>query len=237
LKKILLPLILVSTLFAIPADVEIYSSPNGGCQQTIVNAIADADSAVDVAMYTFTEGEIAKALISAKERGVQVRVVVNGENVNGTYSKATFLANAGIPVKYETKSGLMHDKFAVIDGQGVITGSFNWTANAEASNCENLLVILSPTIALKYGAEFEEIWTMATTYASTGTTSSQSSSISSSSAPVPVQQQSNDYTVYITRTGSKYHSYGCSYLRSSCIPIARSKAIARGYGPCSRCNP
>jgi micrococcal nuclease len=46
-----------------------------------------------------------------------------------------------------------------------------------------------------------------------------------------------DVTVYITRTGAKYHSAGCSYLRKSSIPISLKDAVARGYTPCSRCNP
>jgi micrococcal nuclease len=48
---------------------------------------------------------------------------------------------------------------------------------------------------------------------------------------------SGDVTVYITRTGKKYHSYGCRYLRQSCIPIKLSDAIAQGYEPCSVCGP
>lgn len=48
---------------------------------------------------------------------------------------------------------------------------------------------------------------------------------------------SNSYTVYITATGSKYHSYGCSYLRSSCYAIDINDAVAQGYTACSRCNP
>ncbi len=48
---------------------------------------------------------------------------------------------------------------------------------------------------------------------------------------------SGSYTVYITKSGDKYHSSGCSYLRSSKIPIDKDDAEARGYEPCSRCNP
>ena len=44
-------------------------------------------------------------------------------------------------------------------------------------------------------------------------------------------------TVYITRTGSKYHSDGCRYLSRSCIPIALSEAKSEGYSPCSVCDP
>ena len=44
-------------------------------------------------------------------------------------------------------------------------------------------------------------------------------------------------TVYITRTGKKYHRGQCSYLRKSKIPIMLKEAKAQGYGPCSRCSP
>ncbi len=44
-------------------------------------------------------------------------------------------------------------------------------------------------------------------------------------------------TVYITKTGSKYHSGDCSNLRKSSIPISLKDAIDRGYSACSRCKP
>lgn len=55
-------------------------------------------------------------------------------------------------------------------------------------------------------------------------------------APLPTYDTQN-ITVYITRTGHKYHRYGCRYLRQSCIAIDRSSAISQGYGPCSVCSP
>nr|WP_315022511.1 hypothetical protein [uncultured Aminipila sp.] len=51
------------------------------------------------------------------------------------------------------------------------------------------------------------------------------------------QSQSNEYTVYITETGSKYHRDGCRYLKQSQISISKSNAINQGYTPCSICNP
>ena len=54
---------------------------------------------------------------------------------------------------------------------------------------------------------------------------------------VPKPQPNTSGTVYITRTGTKYHRLGCRYLSKSCIPISRSAAIAEGYTPCSVCNP
>ncbi|MBN7772363.1 hypothetical protein [Clostridium aminobutyricum] len=51
------------------------------------------------------------------------------------------------------------------------------------------------------------------------------------------QTQTNEYTVYITRTGEKYHRSGCRYLKQSQISISKSDAINQGYTPCSVCNP
>ena len=62
------------------------------------------------------------------------------------------------------------------------------------------------------------------------TESETSASQSSEDAP------SKDMSVYVTRTGKKYHSGGCSSLRRSKIPISLTEAKQR-YGPCSRCNP
>jgi methylphosphotriester-DNA--protein-cysteine methyltransferase len=48
--------------------------------------------------------------------------------------------------------------------------------------------------------------------------------------------QTKDCTVYVTRTGARYHRAGCSSLRKSAIPMTRSEAIKRGYAPCKRCG-
>jgi len=227
MKKVAFLTVLSIALFAIPVNVEIYFSPNGGCQQAVIDATNQAGGKIDVAMYIFTEGDIAKALIAAKDRGVQVRVVLDGGNVNSTYSKAKFLANNDIPVKYETEAGLLHNKFAVIDDSITLTGSFNWTANAETRNHENLLVITSKSLAAKYEAVFAALWLA----------SSALGSASSSSTINQVAPSQDAETVYITSTGAKYHRAGCRYLSRSCIPISKAEAIRRGYTPCSVCNP
>jgi micrococcal nuclease len=51
------------------------------------------------------------------------------------------------------------------------------------------------------------------------------------------QAQTKEITVYITKTGNKYHRAGCKYLKKSCIPISLEEAKAKGYAPCSVCNP
>ena len=51
------------------------------------------------------------------------------------------------------------------------------------------------------------------------------------------QAQKQEQTVYITKTGKKYHRAGCRYLSHSKIPISLKEAKANGYTPCSVCRP
>ena len=67
--------------------------------------------------------------------------------------------------------------------------------------------------------------------------SSSSSTAVSSSATVQESAPSTSYTVYITKTGEKYHRDGCRYLKKSQIAIDKDDAVAQGYTPCSVCNP
>ena len=60
---------------------------------------------------------------------------------------------------------------------------------------------------------------------------------SQTSTPVTQSQVTNSYTVYVTKTGEKYHRESCSYLRQSKIAMDKGDAIAQGYTACSRCNP
>jgi len=219
MKRFAVVSLIAVALLAVPADVEVYFSPSGGCQQAVVETVNKAASEIDVAIYIFTNPDIAEALVAAKDRGVKVRVLLDGDNVDMDYSKAESLVDNGISVRHETGAGLMHNKFAVVDDSIVLTGSFNWTRSAEGANDENLLKIVSPELAAQYAEEFSELWALAAVFAP---------------APTPPPQTE---TVYITRTGSKYHRAGCGYLHSSCIPISKAEAIRRGYTPCSRCNP
>ena len=67
--------------------------------------------------------------------------------------------------------------------------------------------------------------------------SNSSSTAATSSETVQEAPTSTSYTVYITKTGEKYHRDGCRYLKKSQIAIDKNDAVARGYTPCSVCNP
>ena len=71
-------------------------------------------------------------------------------------SSATFLSNQGIPTKIDTQHAIAHNKVMVIDGETVITGSFNFTKAAEENNAENLLIIHDKKLAERYIKNWQE---------------------------------------------------------------------------------
>ena len=137
-------------------------SPGAGDQTAealVLEMISSAKHSIHLAAYSFTSKPIAEALRDASRRGVTVMVVLDKSNKTAKYSGATFLKNAGIPVRIDSKYAIMHDKFMVIDGATVETGSFNYTSAAAEKNAENAIVIRgSAGVAEGYDAEWKRLW-------------------------------------------------------------------------------
>jgi len=140
------------------AETTVYFSPNGGCQKAVIAEINKAHKSIDIAMYSFTSREIARALLEAKQRQVKIRITLDNAQIKDQYSKSRYLINKGVDVKFHMGPGLLHDKFAVIDDQEVLTGSYNWTITADKKNAENLLVSTDNELAQKYTKEFRHLW-------------------------------------------------------------------------------
>ena len=130
--------------------VQIYFSPNGGCTDAIIKQIDNAKSEILVQAYSFTSTTIAKALLEAYQRNVRVEVILDKSQKSQNYSSATFLANSKIPTFIDSNHAIAHNKVMIIDGNTVITGSFNFTKAAESKNAENLLIIKSEELAKLY---------------------------------------------------------------------------------------
>jgi phosphatidylserine/phosphatidylglycerophosphate/cardiolipin synthase-like enzyme len=130
-----------------PLTIEVYFSPHGGCTEAIIRELNKAKNTILVQAYSFTSAPIAKALLNAHKRGVKVEVIQDKSQVTQKYSSATFFFNAGIPDKIDAKHAIAHNKVMIIDGETVITGSFNFTRAAEENNAENLLVIHDKKLA------------------------------------------------------------------------------------------
>ncbi|MCS6861777.1 MAG: phospholipase D family protein [Abditibacteriales bacterium] len=137
--------------------IQVYFSPKGGCTEAIVEELRAAQRTVRVQAYSFTNRDIAAALRDAKRRGVDVEIVLDKSNETAQYSAATFTSNAGIPTYIDDEHAIAHNKVMIIDGETVITGSFNFTKAAENRNAENLLIIKNaPDIVRQYERNYEE---------------------------------------------------------------------------------
>lgn len=140
-----------------PHDLKAFFSPNGGCTDAVISALRDARKTVLVQAYSFTSVPIAQALVDARKRGLEVQVILDKSQRNERYTGATFLSNAGVPVFIDADHKIAHNKVMIIDGQTVITGSFNFTKAAESGNPENVLLILhAPELAGKYTDNWRE---------------------------------------------------------------------------------
>lgn len=232
---LVLALVLLASAAAF-ASANVYVSP--GVRQHILPEIQWAEKSIDVAMYAFTDSDLAWALVRARERGVEVRVCLDKEPAAGKYSKSRFLAGRGLAVRLHQGGGLMHHKFAVIDGRVVVTGSYNWTASAEAKNDENALIVVDPAIAATYAAEFERLWAAAVpTAAPVALTPAKTAT-----KTVITEAPSSEPGFWASKKSDKYHWPSCASAKrikpDNLIVFATvGKALKAGYKPCETCRP
>ncbi|MFZ4520195.1 MAG: phospholipase D-like domain-containing protein [Bacteroidales bacterium] len=166
----------IKTYFSRPVDTTV---ANGGpkaiqiyraVDDTCIAYISRAKQSIDIAIYNFNvEGisNIAAALNAAFARGVKVRVVTDG----GTNNSAIPTLVAGIgKIGRPVTTGIMHNKFMVIDGQSanqddpiVWTGSCNWTDQNVNTDANNILFIQDASLAKVYTLEFNEMFGSTTT--------------------------------------------------------------------------
>ena len=138
---------------------EIYFSPDGNTARRIIKAIDDSTSTIDLAIFDLTSQEIKGAFERAKNRGVKIRIAADSRQAKGTNSVIQTLIDEGfnVKIKHGIGRGIMHNKFAIFDGKLMVTGSYNWTNNAEHYNYENAIFISDPETIKKYQEEFERI--------------------------------------------------------------------------------
>ena len=139
--------------------VEVYFSPQDGTLEYILSAINSAQESIYFLAYSFTSDELAEALIEKAKSGVTVSGVFDEDQYHSNSgTEFDTLRGAGIDVRLDGNSRLMHHKVFIIDGKIVITGSYNFSNNAEHNNNENTLIIHNQDIAAEYLAEFERIY-------------------------------------------------------------------------------
>jgi phosphatidylserine/phosphatidylglycerophosphate/cardiolipin synthase-like enzyme len=136
--------------------VAVCFAPEEDCAAFAVRAINNAEREILVGAYALTTGSgIVEALIRAKERGVDVRLIADKSTPCERESGIEPLAAAGVPVWIDDQARIAHVKTMVIDGAVTLTGSMNWTRGA-AANSEALNLVSSPTVAAAYAAHWHQ---------------------------------------------------------------------------------
>ena len=139
---------------------EVAFPPDSKGRELVLSVIKSARQSVRVAAYSFTSALVAEALGEAHKRGVDVQIVADLGKGDHKLHAAAPLARQGVPVRLNGNYRTMHNKFLVVDGKHVQTGSLNYNRHADTdSNADNVLVIWdAPGLASQYTAEWERLW-------------------------------------------------------------------------------
>jgi len=142
--------------------VSCYFSPSDQVTRRIEEAVRTADHQASFALFSFTKNELGTAMIAEHNSGTWVRGLI--ENINDSGAEYDWLRSNGLPVQSHPAAPLLHHKYAVMDAgypdsePTVVTGSHNWSQNAESNNDENTLIIRDIELAVLFQAEFERRW-------------------------------------------------------------------------------
>jgi phosphatidylserine/phosphatidylglycerophosphate/cardiolipin synthase-like enzyme len=168
MRSCLAALIVVAAVASAPAQIPrpapVVAFDNDGFE-LLIRQIRSAKKDLVIAIYNLSEPEVVDALLKAK-RQQQVEIRIKHDKGQATQEKMTIALNllreAGVEVTEcrGKKGGMysaMHNKFMVIDGARVITGSQNWSRNAFQDNWENLILVDNPDVAQKYLQQWRKI--------------------------------------------------------------------------------
>jgi len=149
-------------VFVNGSQLEVYFAPEDGVQKQVIQLIQAARRSIKFMAYSFTADKIGEAMLERARAGVQVSGVFEEEQTRSNRgTEYDRLRQAGIAARTDGNPNNMHHKVIIIDDQIVLTGSYNFTNNAETINDENLLVIHDADLAADYLAEFERVYNLA----------------------------------------------------------------------------
>jgi phosphatidylserine/phosphatidylglycerophosphate/cardiolipin synthase-like enzyme len=146
-----------NALVRAPQDQEVCFSPDEPCDVKLLKFVHSAQRSIDVAIYDINLDALVHELLTQSKR-VPVRFVVDRKQAKGSHSLVPLLIKAGAQVRYGHQRGIMHNKFVVVDGKMIETGSFNHTNHASRANNENQVYLANPAIVSRYQRRFEAIW-------------------------------------------------------------------------------
>lgn len=139
--------------------ISVFFSPQDkGFREALVPLIRNSKQYIYIPTFLFTHSLLKNELIAAKNRGVDVKIIIDATNTYGRHSVFKELRNSGIPVKVENYAGKMHAKTIIIDDEYLILGSANFSNSGENKNDENMLIIKSSKLTKAYKDYFNYFW-------------------------------------------------------------------------------
>jgi len=135
-------------------------SPGSRSEERLAALIDAARKSVDAVTFTFSSKLLADALVRAHQRGVKVRFLMD-VNMGRTAGLVKYLFSYGVPVKLgggRNEKGALHDKFLILDGEILQTGSFNWTVNASKHSFENMIFVSDSGAVSAYQATYDWLY-------------------------------------------------------------------------------
>jgi phosphatidylserine/phosphatidylglycerophosphate/cardiolipin synthase-like enzyme len=155
-------------LFIQGIEVDNYFAPERELEliNVIARTVIRAQQEIHFMAFSFTNEEIGEAMLGRADAGVPVRGIFEKTGSDTASSYYGIMRKAGlanVQVRLDGNSRLLHHKVIIVDRQIVIFGSFNFSASANRSNDENLLIVHDPTFAGHFIQEFEARWAEATT--------------------------------------------------------------------------
>ena len=145
------------SLISPPKANEVCFSPNEHCDFKLIKFIGSATKSIDMAIYDINLEQLVHALL-VKSKSIQVRIIVDQKQAKGHHSLVSLLLKAGANVRFGRQRSIFHNKFTIIDGLMVETGSFNYTHNASHNNNENQIYLDQPEVIARFKKRFDEIW-------------------------------------------------------------------------------
>jgi len=141
--------------------IQVLFSPEDNAISNLIALVNDAQTSIRFLAFSFTDYPLAQAMIDRAKAGVDVKGVFETFGSNGTRSELRTMWCANLPVRQDGNGSFLHDKIIIVDTSIVVTGSLNYSSNADESNEENVVILDNAEIAALYLQEFDKLWNQA----------------------------------------------------------------------------
>ena len=159
-KKFIIILFFSLSLLSTCIQAEVKAYFNKDCEAALIAEIGKAKKSIDIAIFSFTRFNIATGLLKAASKGVRIKILWDKTQLDSSEYGAKILSmlkKENIEVFLIDKRSKMHHKFAIVDGDTILTGSYNFTTSASKYNDENLIIFQDKKIAEKFLKAWEGI--------------------------------------------------------------------------------